>query len=62
MNNWTVWDSWRVYHTTIINKYKFFNFNNLNIPNKNENLINIIILNMNKCNYKTNVIFSFCWL
>ena len=41
---------------------KLINFDNLNIHNKNDNFINIIIINLYKCNYKLNIIFMFCYL
>ena len=42
-----------------INKDNLFDFYNLNIHNKNENIINKIILNMHNCNYKLNILFHF---
>ena len=61
-----------MYNMTLLNKIcmnyklffndKLFNFYNLNNHNKNENLINIIIINLYRCNYKLNILFKFCCL
>ena len=40
--NWRVYHSWRVYYLTIINNENFSIFNNFNINEKCENVINII--------------------
>ncbi len=43
----------------LINYDIIFNFNNLNVHDKNDNVINIIKLNLFKYNYKSSILFKF---
>ena len=43
----------------LINNEISFNFNNLNIYDKNDNVINIIKLNLFKYNYKQSIHFKY---
>ena len=40
----------------------FFNFYNLNVYDKYDNVINYIKLNLFKYKYKLNIVFKFCCL
>ena len=42
----------------LINNEISFNFNNLNVYDKNDNVINMIKLSLFKYNYKPNVLFK----
>ena len=43
----------------LINNEISFNFNNLNVYDKNDNVINMIKLNLFKYNYKPNILFKY---
>ena len=46
----------------LINNDIFFNFSNLIVYDKYDNVINIIKLNLFKYNYKQSIVFKFCCL
>ena len=43
----------------LINNEISFNFNNLNVYDKNDNVINIIKLNLLKYDYEPNILFKY---